>query len=281
MTSFSNIEVRRCRPLLGTFVEIMASGLDEVELGRAIEAGFAAIEATQKLMSAHDPSSELWRVNQEAFVRPVEVSKELFEVLRRGNELARESAGGFDFTIAPLLARWGLLPSPLRRRRPGGWRDVDLQTSGRVRFTRPLAIDLGGIAKGYAVDKAVEQLRRDGVPSALVNAGGDMRAFGERFSTVHVRHPAQQRLLSRSIRIRDEALATSSPCFTETPFQGHTVSHLVNMPRGVAITGPIAVTVRACECWLADALTKVVLSRPRLAESLLVKHHAEGFVFTA
>ena len=279
MTLCSNSEVRRCRPLLGTFVEVTAAGLDETRLARSIEAGFKAIERVERLMSAHDPSSELSQVNEEAFFHPVKVSGETFEVLRRGIELARESAGAFDFTVAPLLARWGLLPPRLRRSGRGGWRDVQMLARHRVRFSKPLAIDLGGIAKGFAVDAAIERLRQDKVSSALVNAGGDLRVFGPRSSVIRLRHPIQQRLLTRSLRIRDAALATSSPCFTERRSHGRPVSHLVNPQNGSAVTGGISVTVRARECWLADALTKVVLNRPMLAETLLARHTAEAFVF--
>ncbi len=279
MTLCSNSEVRRCRPFLGTYVEISATGLTQARLCRAIEAAFEAIERVQRLMSAHDPSSELSRVNEEAFLQAVTVSQETFEVLGRGIELSRESAGSFDFTVAPLLARWGLLPLRLRRNGRGNWLNVQLLPRRRVRFDKPLSIDLGGIAKGFAVDAAVAKLRQSKVPSGLVNAGGDLRVFGPRSSLIRLRHPNQQRLLTRSLRIRNAALATSSPCFTERRMHGRSVSHLVNPRDGSAITGGISVTVRADECWLADALTKVVLNRPLLAEELLARHAAEAFVF--
>jgi thiamine biosynthesis lipoprotein ApbE len=76
------------------------------------------------------------------------------------------------------------------------------------------------------------------------------------------------------------ALATSSPCFTQRRWQRRTISHLVNPGGGAAVTGGISVTVQARECWLADALTKVVLNAPKLAESILQKYAAEAFVLT-
>jgi thiamine biosynthesis lipoprotein len=274
-------KIRRCRPLLGTFVELSATGLEKTSLARAVGAAFGRIEKLQRLMSVHDPESELSRVNAEAFLRPVRVSAETFEVLQRGLELACDSAGAFDFTVAPLLARWGLLPASLRRHGPGDWRDIQLLARGRVRFTKPLAIDLGGIAKGYAVDAAIETLRDADVSSALVNAGGDLRVFGSPPAAINLRHPLHGALLPRTMRLGDAALATSSPCFTECRWQRLPVSHLVNPLQQRAVTGGISVTVRASECWLADALTKVVLNAPALAERLLTKHGAEAFVFTA
>jgi FAD:protein FMN transferase len=282
MNSCSNAEIRRCRPLLGTFVEIRASGSGETELHKVVEAAFAAVERIQGLMSAHDPDSELSRLNRESAHRPVTVSGETFSVLRRAHALASESGGAFDYTIAPALARWGMLPANLSRDNPGGWRDVRLLRQRKVRFLRPLALDLGGIAKGFAVDKALEVLRVGGVRTALVSAGGDLRVFGPQRFTVHLRHPGRPQSFVRTIELSGSALATSSPCFTERRWRGQRVSQLVDPLRRTAITGGVSVSVRAGQCWLADALTKVVLNAaPALAEQLLARHKAEAFVFTA
>jgi len=281
MNLCSNVEIRRCRPLLGTYVEIRASGLCEAQLHQSVNSAFAAAERIQRLMSAHDPRSELSRLNNEAVCRPVAVSRDTFSVLRRATALASESGGAFDYTIAPTLARWGLLPANLSRNNPGGWRDVRLLPQRQVSFLRPLALDLGGIAKGFAVDRALELLRASGVTAALVNAGGDLRAFGRQPYLVHLRHPSLPQSFTRAIELNDSALATSSPCFTECRWRGKRVSHLVNPLRQTAITGAVSVSVRARQCWLADALTKVVLNAPALADQLLARHNAEAFVFTA
>jgi thiamine biosynthesis lipoprotein len=346
MKSPSSIEIRRCRPLLGTFVEITVSlcppdrtwpiaaecaalqtfrecGLraptreafgvrripslsegstfgrmstlgqsrsvgtagdvvrDEMSLQNAVNAAFVAIERIQSLMSVHDPASELSLVNREAAKRPVTVSRELFTVLRRAHRLARQSAGAFDYTVAPLLARWGLRPSWLKRRRAGNWRHVSLLQGRRVRFLRPLALDLGGIAKGYAVDVAIKTLQRHGVKSAIVNAGGDLRVFGRPSVAIHLRHPSSPRLLSGRLDISDAALATSSPCFTLSRQHGRRISHLVNSHARNAITNRISVSVRAPDCWLADALTKVVLNAPpTVAKTLLARHSAEAIILS-
>jgi FAD:protein FMN transferase len=281
MTSCSSVEIRRCRPLLGTFVEIMASGPAERQLHHLVNAAFAAVERIQRLMSAHDPGSELSRVNSEAASGPVAVSRDTFSVLRRAHALASESGGAFDYTVAPTLARWGMLPASLGRDNPGGWRDVGLLRQRQVRFLRPLALDLGGIAKGFAVDRALGVLRAGGVTAALVNAGGDLRAFGRQPHLVHLRHPCLPQSFAGAIDLREAALATSSPCFTERPWHGRRVSHLVDPLRHTAITGGVSVSVRAAECWLADALTKIVLNAPVLAERVLARHNAEAFLFTA
>ena len=282
MNSCSRSEIRRCRPVLGTFVEIKATGPDEDALNSAINHAFGQIERIQSLMSVHDGASEISRVNAEAFLRPVKVSDETFVVLERGLKLGLASAGAFDFTIAPILASWGLLPAHLRRRAHGNWRDVVLQPGQRVRFARPVAIDLGGIAKGFAVDAAIASLRRSAATSASVNAGGDLRVFGPDESCIHLRHPVSAQPVSNPIFLRNAALATSSPCFTQRQWRGRTVNHLVNPFHRRAIAESVSVSVRASECWLADALTKVVLSTdPATAASLLELHDAEAWILSA
>ena len=241
---------------------------------------FAAIERIQKLLSAHDPESELSLLNCEAAARAVTVSPETFAVLHCADRMAAESGGAFDYTVAPTLAEWGFRPTNLNRKNPGNWRDVLLLPGRKVLFLRPLALDLGGIAKGFAVDAAIEVLRARGVESAVVNAGGDLRVFGPQPSTVHLRHPAAPQTFAHTIRLQGAALATSSPCFTERGWHGQRVSHLVNPLLDSAITGQVSVTVHARECWLADALTKVVLNAPRRAETLLAKYAAEAFMLT-
>lgn len=275
MNSSSNGDsVRRCRPLLGTFVEITAHGRTEEQVRTAVEKAFAAIARVQSLMSVHDTASALSRLNQMAATKAVPVERDLFTVLERGLALAAESGGAFDLTVAPTLARWGLRDRRLRRSRAGDWRDVELLPRRRVRFARPVALDLGGIAKGFAVDQAIAVLRAAGLPAATVNAGGDLRVFGPRASVIHLRDPRVPQALGHRLELRDAALATSSPCFTERRWRGQTVSHLVNPLSGRATLGAVSVTVRARECWLADALTKVVLHAPDRAQEILARHEA-------
>ncbi len=277
----NHASVRRCRPLLGTFVEITASGLEKAALGPAVDAAFAAVEHIQGLLSAHYPASELSLLNREAASQAVTVSPETFAVLRRADRMATESDGAFDYTVGPKLAEWGLRPAHLSRKNPGNWRHLRLLPGRKVLFLRPLALDLGGIAKGFAVDAAIEVLRRCGVRSAVVNAGGDLRVFGPQPTAIHLRHPAAPQSFAHTINLQHSALATSSPCFTECNWHGQRVSHLVNPFQATAITGHVSVTVRARECWLADALTKVVLNSPGRAEKLLAQYEAEAFMLTA
>ena len=273
--------VRRCQPLLGTFVEVTAGGASEPRLGAAVDAAFAAVAAVHQLLSAHDPRSELSEVNRRAHRRPVPVSATTFLVLTRARALAEASDGAFDFTVGGILARWGLRPACLRRSPGGDWQDVELLAGRRVRFRRPVALDLGGIAKGFAVDEAIQALQDHGVRAGVVNAGGDLRAFGEEPIVVYLRHPAAPAQPVRPIRLTNAALATSSPCFTRRRWRGQTISHLVRRDHQRAITRAISVSVQARECWLADALTKVVLNATAEADALLAAHRATAHILAA
>jgi thiamine biosynthesis lipoprotein len=172
--------LRRARPLLGTFVEIRLAAPDEAAAECALRAGFAAVARVQRLMNYHDAGSDVSRVNRLAARRPVAVHPWTAAVLHRAARLHRESGGLFDITIAPTLARGGWLPRcrPRRADPRATAADIEILPGRRVRFRKPLAVDLGGIAKGYAVDRAVSVLRRAGALSGTVNAGGDLRVFG-------------------------------------------------------------------------------------------------------
>src|SRR5262245_6000662 len=148
MRTTREIEVRRCRPLLGTFVEVAISGTNAVNLERGIDAAFAAIEKVHRLMSFHDPDSDVSRMNRDAFPKSVIVHPWTWKVLDAAQQFARETNGVFDIAIARLLASRGYLPKlQYRPDNAATWRDIFLRKNCRVFFRRQLVVDLGGIAK--------------------------------------------------------------------------------------------------------------------------------------
>ncbi len=253
-------EIRRARPLLGTFVEIAARAADEAAAARAVGRAFAVVQTLQRHLSAHDPASEVSRLNRDAHERPVGVSRDAWRVLRAACRLSRQSAGAFDATLE------------------GGWRDIVFLAGRRVRFARPLRIDLGGIAKGYCVDRAVAELRRCGMQTGLVNAGGDLRAFGPRAYALHVRHPSDPARFVRLGTIRDAALATSA---SYAKGRERCAGAMVDGRSGAPIGPGISVSVRAPSAMLADGLTKIVAAAGRGAAPLLARYRAHAWVVAA
>jgi thiamine biosynthesis lipoprotein len=279
MRSRSSIEIRRCRPLLGTFVEITARGRDERLLARGIEAGFDAIARVNRLMSFHDPLSDVSRMNRDAFPKGVIVHPWTWQVMKTAKRFAEESHYTFDITVAPLLTKWNYLPGRFYQFSPTATsRDIFLRRNYEVFFRRDLIVDLGGIAKGFAVDRAVEALKDNGVTAGIVNAGGDLRTFGLASQFIHVRLPAQPTRIAGAVRLRERAMATSGIYFERRKHQGQYVSPLLDGRTGRTARELISVSVAAAECMVADALTKVVFAMREEAEGLLAQYHADALL---
>jgi thiamine biosynthesis lipoprotein len=278
-------EVRRARPLLGTVVEIRAAApLREAQLHAAIDGAFDAMERVHLLMSYHDPASELSRINREAAATEQWIDPETYAVLEAALHFAALSNGAFDPCVGERLETWGYLPSsapvPDGSRTPGGnWRDVHLLGSCRVRLGRPVRLDLGGIAKGYAVDRAVHALQRAGIENIMVNAGGDLRIAGPWKQQVHLRHAHTPHLSADVLTVRNAALATSAAYYSRRRLSFGEVSPLLDPRSEMPYIGNGSVSVRAADCMSADALTKVVLfSAPGVTEQALAACGAQALV---
>ncbi|WP_426411211.1 FAD:protein FMN transferase [Bradyrhizobium ganzhouense] len=248
--------MRRLRPLLGTFVEIEASGLAEPLLERAITHGFEAIERVHRLMSFHDPESDISRLNRHAASAPVVVDPWTMKVLRKAAGLYQATDGLFDCAVGYEAIQRGLLPPDgLDHVERGTFSAVEFVSDMTIRFSAKIAIDLGGIAKGFAVDRAIAVLRAHGVREALVNAGGDMRMMGETPRPVYIRCPGEPRHVLQAGLLRNAAIATSAAATTmrKGNAQAQPAAAPASDPDGAAYS------VVAPTCLLADALTKVLV----------------------
>jgi len=265
--------IARAQVWLGTLVEVALPATDASESRFA--AAFAAVTHVHRVMSAHDEESDLARIARDAHRRTVTVDVETHAVLELALALFRESGGAFDVTIAPLPARHGLLPASAAGRgaRCARMDALHLTPGLGVRASTPVALDLGGIAKGHAVDRAVDALRAAGARSGLVNAGGDLRVFGAAdWMPVRVRHPAVPAQFLQLFDVRDAAVATSADYFREAR------RGLVD-PRTQSLRPfPGSLSVIAPTCALADALTKIVALRPADCAAMLARHGAHAFV---
>jgi thiamine biosynthesis lipoprotein len=247
--------IRRARPLLGTLVEIRAAA-DQA----AVTQAFEAVAQTHALMSFQDPASELSRLNSEAWREPVQVHPWTWRVLVAARWLHAHSEGAFDCTVRDDTdVRMGALELLPRR---------------MVRFRQRLRLDLSGIAKGFAVDRALDRLRRNG-PSAVVNAGGDLRVFGPAEEAIAVRDPDRPQELRALGTLSNGAFATSAPYYSE-----HDGNWSVRDPQhGASPRRYRSVSVLAPTCLRADALTKVVWVRGvEAARPLLTRLRAETIV---
>jgi len=260
---------------MGTLLQIMARGPNPRSVERATEAALAAVERVDGLMSFHARDSELTRLNREASLRPIAVDPWTYAVLRRTVRIAALSDGLFDVTIAPLLVERGLLPQP-EGCTPGcgKWSDLALLPGCRVFFRRPMLVDLGGIAKGFAVDQAIHALRRGGCSDAIVNAGGDLRAFGTERRPIHLRRRTG---LVPVAELRSGAIATSAP-HAEIPGRlAQQIGCIIDPRNRDAWRGDGSVMVAAHSCVVADALTKVAALAGPACEPLLERFGAQAY----
>ncbi|MBU3612898.1 FAD:protein FMN transferase [Polynucleobacter sp. MG-27-Goln-C1] len=246
----------RCKPLLGTFVEISTE--DGEHSLHAIEMAFTAIEQVQSLMGFHDPESELSQINARSHLEPIRIHSWTAEVLAIAKEIHIESQGIFNCGVGHRLVEAGLLPRHinLNDHSFGGIEDLRFIEPNLVQSKPPLCLDLGGIAKGYAVDKAVEALQATGVVSGSVNAGGDMRVFGDKAQDIQVRNPSKPLELIQIGSMRAGSIATSSLYFAKRDTDAK--SYMVNPLNHEHIEFSESYSVIANECVYADALTKVV-----------------------
>jgi thiamine biosynthesis lipoprotein len=282
--AIASVDIRRARPLLGTFVEIAVEAVRRPDTNAAIEAAFDAVAQVHRLMSFHEACSDVSRLNREARIRPIRVHAWTYRVLEAAAEMQRRSKGIFDVTVAPELQAMGLLPRQHEDAPPAAIARspdaIELLPDQAVRFRSDVTIDLGGIAKGFAVDRALAVLRGSGIESGMVNAGGDLAAFGSP-QTVHIRNPRNPGQVIGSVEICDEALASTARRFD--PFQATETA-------GAAIVDPLTgrpprgidgTTVRAASCMTADALTKIAMICGTGASEVLEHYAASALLVSS
>ena len=249
-------------------VELWADSREAGEAG--IAAVFADMRRIDALMSTYKPDSEISRVNAEAGKGPVQVSQELFSLLQTAQQYSALSSGAFDITYASV----GYLYDYRAHVHPDDntiaatlpsvdYRQLRLDPAARtVGFGKPgMRIDLGGIAKGYAVDRGIEILKARGLAHAMVNAGGDTRVSGDRFGkpwVIGIRHPDRKDEVVLRIPLVDAAFSTSGDYERFFDEGGVRYHHILDPKTGRSPHEVRSVTVIASNATRTDGLTKTV-----------------------
>lgn len=255
------------RFLMGTLVEIRLWGASEPRAHEACVAAFGEMRRLERLLSRFDETSEVSRLNREAWDHPVPVGPELTEVLAAAQKVSQASRGAFDVTCGPWVRLWekaaqeGRLPTCGEWRRTQdrvGWRHLALDPKEQtVRFHRPgVSIDLGGAGKGYTVDRAAAILEEHGIPRGWVDAGGNFKIFGftEPCST-GIESPFNPEELLAAVEMIHPAIASSSNSLRFTEIQGRSYGHLVDPRTGWPAQACAGATVLAESALLADCLS--------------------------
>ena len=263
------------RPEMGVPFRIVLYAPDQARADQAAEAAFRRVQALNDIMSDYDAESELSKLSRSSGQgRQVRVSADLWVVLERAQAMAERSDGAFDITVGPCVNLWRRarrqheLPDPERlaqARRAVGYRLVRLSPKEHaVELLAPgMRLDLGGIAKGYAVDQALLTLEGWGVNRALIEGGGDMRVgqappgkpgWRIELAPLDVTNPPPARFLL----LENAAISTSSDLYQRLEIGGKRYSHIVDPRTGIGLTNHCLVNVIARQGITADSLTKVV-----------------------
>lgn len=247
------------RLLMGTFVEVVSA--DE-RAGRIV---FAEIKRIEGLLSKYKEESQVSRLNK---LGELKVSPDTLYVLCEAGKFWRASDGAFDVTVGPLIDLWGFTDKKYRLpdkskiaealKSVGFGKIIIDEKNNMVKFTvRGLKLDLGAIAKGYAVDCAVKKIKQAGINSCLINAGGDIYCLGDKFGRpwrVAVRNPLGNKC-SGYLQLKDKAVATSGNYEQYFISKGRLYSHIFNPQTGYPVDSDVvSVTVIAPDCLTADAL---------------------------
>jgi thiamine biosynthesis lipoprotein len=235
---------------MGTMIAIDAGAGTREKALSGIEAAFAAIQQVESLMHPTRDGSDLRAIHRGRSGVPVKIHAWTWEVLAQSHRLHRLSNGAFDPCLPAARARTGAGYTGA-----GRFSDLELASPGWVIPHAPLHMDLGGIAKGYAVDRALLALREAGCDSGLVNAGGDLAVFGERSRAIVIRGHGDG---SELVELENGAMASSDANCADRPAEHRGYYHGKTRHE----IGSGRVTVRAVCAALADALTKCVLADP-------------------
>jgi FAD:protein FMN transferase len=284
------------RVSMGCAYTVVVYGHDPALLREAASAALDEVDRIDRLMSNYKNDSELSLVNREAAKAPVKVDPELFDFIAECLRYSRESEGAFDITVGPLMKAWGFFRG--EGRMPGeaelaeargrvGYGHVFLnQKDGTIFFDKAgVEIDLGGIAKGYAVDRAVAVLKQFGVTSALLSAGGSTiyalgAPPGESAWEIEVQDPAERDKIAIRVRLKDRALSVSGSNEKFFELNGARYSHVMDPRTGRPVQGVLSVAVITDDGTSGDALDNVffVLGAER-GRALLNEFSASEVIF--
>ena len=272
--------LKRTEMIMGTVVEITVIPANE----EAIKEAFDAIKKVDELMSTYKPESEVSILNRQG---ENHLSPQTSQIIQEAIKFSEMTEGAFDITCRPLINLWKRakkeekIPTLQEIEEAGklvGYKKIALE-GDLVKLEQPgMQIDLGGIAKGWAVDKAIQVLKRRGVKSALVNAGGDLYALGKRGLwkkwEVGIQHPRDQEKILTTIEVSARGVATSGDYRRYFTLKGRRFSHIVDPRTGETVQEvPMSVTVVGPDATTTDALaTGIFVLGPeegmRLIESL-------------
>jgi thiamine biosynthesis lipoprotein len=259
--------VRRTQFVMGTLVEITLGEDDTAKTQQAMDLAFDEMSRLENLMSTHLPDSEISRLNQQAGKGYTLLSQEVLIVIKRALIWGHKTSGAFDISIGPVVKLWRFtdenptVPPPAilqQAAKSVNYKNVQIDDV-MVRLSKPgMALHLGAIAKGYAVDSAMAVLKNNGIQNAMINAGGDLAVIGNRALNkpwkIGLQHPRKPEQLIASFNLAEGSVATSGDYQRYFIHDKKRYHHILNPDDGKPARGLISATVITVNTMDADAL---------------------------
>jgi thiamine biosynthesis lipoprotein len=253
---------------MGTLVSITTVAPSQEIAQASIEAGFREIKRLEQLFSTWIPTSELSQVNAAAGREPVVVGPETLELVSRSLEMARLTEGGFNIAVGPAVEAWSVTEReriPTREELQAlrllvDWTMINIDSQASTIFLpKPgMRIDVGGIGKGYAADRAVDVMRKMGAMGGVVALSGDIKTFGDlpgmQGFPVGIRHPRQEGALIATVDLKNEAISTAGDYERYFEREGVRYHHILDPKSLQPARQCQSVTVIAAEGTVADGL---------------------------
>jgi thiamine biosynthesis lipoprotein len=285
----ANVRHEESRMVMGSMFTVVAYGPNTPKIPDLITQALDEVDRIDKLMSHYKPDSQISKINLGGSQGPVVVDQELFDLIAESVRYSRDSDGAFDISVGPLMKAWGFflgggkLPTDaeLEKIKPRvGYQHIIMDAAARsIRFDVTGAeLDLGGIGKGYAVDRAVRVLRAGGVDNALVNAGGSTvyamgAPLGSNVWPVDIQDPLDSKKVARKVVLRDRALSISGSSEKFFESGGVRYSHIMDPRTLKPVQGILSVAVLTTTGTIGDALDNVFFVQGvDLTRSSLTKH---------
>lgn len=258
---------------MGSRFEIVAVSADAALAWRGINAAIAEIERIERLISSWDPASQTSEINRNAGIRPVKVDRELFELIRRSKKVSQLTGGIFDISFASVDQIWkfdGSMTHPPTAAEMAAsvskinYENIILDDAASTVFLRDsgMKIGFGAIGKGYAANKAKAVMQQLGIENGVVNAGGDLNAWGVRANgqpwEIGITDPKDKTQTIGWLQISNTAVVTSGNYEKFVEFDGKRYSHIIHPKTGMPVSGTKSVTIVCPDAELADALATSV-----------------------
>ena len=257
--------IKRTKILLGTVVDIQVRDVDEQKAEDAIKKAFEEVKRIDDLFTTYNEASPVWKINNSVDTI-IDIESEIFNLIVQCDSITRLSKGSFDVSLDNLTKAWGFytddpqLPTKAEIDSAllnSGWQNIILLGDNRIIKKENVGLNFGAIAKGYAVDKAIDVLIKSGIKGALVNAGGEISVVGTDW-IVGIQHPREINSIIKKIKLDGFTVATSGDYEQYFEVDGNRYHHILDPKTGYPSAGLQSVTIINKSNSVADAFATAV-----------------------